>query len=284
MQQSENINDLDPKAKIVGSKAWGKRIRREVQDLARKVDKGYMDLARLLYTVWDTPLDGDREAGPVYKSWGYTSFDDYVQGDLGIDPKRAQRLKRIWYRIEVELGSEIDQETKDRLLDLGFAKVRELIRVINGGNAKEWVGKAEELSHSKLCDLINQYLDKLQERLDAAEADGKPTSDIDAEIPEVEPMIPETFKLFKDQAKNVQQALRMAEGLSKSDVKSRNLDLICTNFLATNNLKHSDQDTENYLLSIESSMGVKLIAYDPKTGEIVYGYSTLETIARRDND
>ena len=270
--KTENTTD-------VGSADWGRRVRRKARDYATKVEEGYMELARLLYTIYDAPMDGDPEKGPIYRSWGFESFDEYVRQDLNIEPKRAQRLRRIWYRLEVDLGNRLNESIKSRLVALGFSKVRELVRVINQHNAEEWIEQAEQLSHSKLCQLVNQYLDRVQEEYGDEHATID-LNEVDTKVPKPEALKSEAFRLYPEQAVNVEKALETASRLSRSDKKSHNLDLICTNFLATHAFTKEERVLEEYLDGLQSSLNVKLIAYDPSKGEIVFGVDTLEALAR----
>jgi hypothetical protein len=162
---------------------------------------------------------------------------------------------------------------------LGFSKVRELIRVINQHNAEEWIEQAEQLSHAKLCQLVNQYLDRVQEEY-GEDRETIDLNDVDTKIPKPEALKNEAFKLYPEQAVNVEKALETAARLSKSDKKSHNLDLICTNFLATHSFTKEERVLEEYLNGLESSLNVRLIAYDPSKGEIVFGVDTLEALAR----
>jgi hypothetical protein len=58
----------------IGSEEWSDKLRRKARDLAGRINRDYMDLGEILYTVWDTPVDGDRQKPPIYTSWGYESF------------------------------------------------------------------------------------------------------------------------------------------------------------------------------------------------------------------
>jgi hypothetical protein len=54
------------------------------------------------------------------------------------------------------------------------------------------------------------------------------------------------------------------------------LDLISTEYLATNGGLATVQE---YIGNVESVIGLKLIAYDPKTDQIVYGGETLDGLS-----
>jgi hypothetical protein len=139
------------------NQGWTEAVRSDAKSLAGKLDEGYMELAKLLYTIWDTPIDGNGNNAPIFTKWGYSTFSDYVEQELGIHRKKAQRLKAVWYNIEIRLKDTLDPELKKRIIALGFSKVRELVGVLTARNSEKWVEKAEELSYPKLCIAVRKY-------------------------------------------------------------------------------------------------------------------------------
>lgn len=141
----------------VGSKAWATKVRNRAKELAGSLDTGYMEMAELLYTVYDRFLDGDVSEKPLYSVWGYQTFAEYAEKELGLQKRKAERLRAIWYRISVELKA-LPEELRTRIVALGWSKVRELIRVLTLKNAKKWVEQAEQLNHQQLSNSIQKYL------------------------------------------------------------------------------------------------------------------------------
>jgi hypothetical protein len=136
---------------------WSETVRSDAKALAGKLDEGYMELAKILYTIWDSPIGGDKINAPIFTQWGYTTFSDYVEMELNIHRKKAQRLKSIWYTLEVQLAGTLDPNLKKRIVALGFSKVRELVGVLTARNASKWVELAEGLSYPKLCISVRKY-------------------------------------------------------------------------------------------------------------------------------
>jgi hypothetical protein len=261
-----------------GSKAWAGRVRKKAKELAREVETNYMRLAEVLYEIYAVPEDGNREKRAIYNVWGYSTFHGYVEEELGIQPKTADRLKRIWYLIEVKC--QFSDEVKDRLIPLGRSKVRELIRVINEDNVEEWLEHAENCSYKELVRMIGKYLDDLEDARQQALDEGEDPEEATAEIQEPEEMLSETFQLWPAQARNVDQAIRRAKDVSGSVKKGHNLDLICTHFLGTNDFgKDKNKNQKRLLSDLEKSLRVRLVALDPDTMEILYGQKSLEDLA-----
>lgn len=260
-----NVSDL------VGSKSWQRKVRSEAKKLVQELDTGYMRLAELLYKVYTTPVDGDPERIGVYKEWGYESFGEYAEKELGISSRKAYYLNKIWYTIEVEL--ELDDDLKRRFTAIGWSKAREIVRVMNNANAEKWISLAEDLNFTELDAAIKKYVDEsggsYQEARENVEVEPVPTK-----------VNFERFALVDEQHENVKQALEAASKLSGSDVKSHNLDLICTDFLANNDFARDEQaNREAYLAKAEALLNVKIIAVDALSGDLVYGAETLRELA-----
>lgn len=273
-EESENF--------IPGSKTWSRKIRRQAKSLASNLETGYMELARILYTVYDTPQDGDVTKPPLFQAWGYNSFADYAEEELGLHRRKAERLRRIWYKLEVELEG-LDSKIKERIVKLGWSKTRELVRVLTVRNAKDWVDKAEKLNYPELLEALSKYTTEREARIREAESsDEEPNpDDLDPAVPDADKFKVETFSLAEPQLESVKTALERASELSTSKKKGHNLDLICTDFLATNGfLKGDDIDKKNYLAKVEKQLGVSIVAIDPLSDEIIFGLATLERLAR----
>lgn len=310
-----------------GSKSWSSKVRKRARQLAQDLDTGYMELAQILYDVWDTPMDNDPNKGPIYKQWGFDSFAQWADEDLNIQKRKAERLRAIWYTLEVELAG-MDVDLKKRIISLGVSKVRELVRILDMDNAEGWVGIAEKASYPVLRASIakakdKQEVDKLAAQVaakQAAEAAVEVEDDSEREEPDLEAVggsahVPDSapdfddsevrkggpqpgnpvpaldepeemsfehFGLFPEQHLNVKLALRKASELSGSDKKSHNLDLICTDFLANNDIVPSNiaENRMRFMRRMEQVFGVKVIALDTANDEIVYGAGTLSKLAK----
>ncbi len=291
-----------------GTSSWATRLRKETATLAKQIDEQYIELAERLWEVFDTPIDNDRNQAPIYTSWGFSSFPDYVKEELGIHPKRAQRLVRIWHKLGVQLVG-LDTGLRQRIVRLGFSKVRELVGVLTPKNAEAWVNKAEELSYLKLTALVEKYKAERDlrdaRRAQGAEVNGssplassaRARSEIDmdsdpddSESDEEELPVPDVksedfamrhFSLAPDQLETVELALRRASELSNSDKRGHNLSLIALDFLATNTFTVADEEQRlRFLQKFERLLGFKLIVVDPVAEEVLYGISTLEKLAK----
>ena len=292
----------------VGTKSWAKKVRTRAKELAGSIETTYMELAEILYAVYDVPIDGDTKNGPVYMLWGYKSFRDYAEQELGLHYKKAERLRLIWYRLEVELA-ELDSGLKSRLVNLGWSKVRELCRpgLLTMRNAKGWIEKAENMNYQSVEASVRASLDRQEDaEIEAAvRADGDPveksnklsyqkTKEEKEEEAIEESMGPgkwgkdageqlfsKTFAFYPDQLETVKAALKRAGELTDKPSQGHNLSLICLDFLSNNDFtKASEEQKLRYIAKLEKLIGYKLVVVEPKTKEVLYGLATLEKVAK----
>jgi hypothetical protein len=291
----------------VGSDKWAKRIRKDARNLARQLDEGYMEMARLLYLIDDTPVDGDRHNAAIYTKWGYATFGEYCQEELGIHKKKAQRLRKVWWNLEVRLKGHIDPKLKRRIISLGFSKARELVSVLTVRNVETWVDRAEKLSYTKLVRALQKYREDRDRRVaerevqDAFNASspsrpsGASSGRCEEEEDEEEEEVPVPdcnydeeaktshmhFQVYPEQRLIIQEALDRAKQLSNSDIKSNNLHLICLDFLATNDFKKATKTQRlRKAAAFNKALGFEAVLFEE--GEVVFGINTLEKAAKGD--
>lgn len=289
-----------------GSAKWGERLRKEAKALSRQLDSGYMKLAEKLWLIFDTPVEGDANRASICTSWRdekgqhYASFDKWAEAELDIHSKKAQRLRTIWKAFKVDL--ELDDATLQRVVELGFCKVRELARphVLTPRNVLSWVEKAENMSYFKLSTTVTKYLsDKAiassQRQAEAAHAEATGTVGDVPDDDEEEALADErrigeldvssqrfVCDLFGDQIETVRLAIKRSSELSNSDKIGNNLSLICLDFLATNDFRFADETQRlRFLAKFEKLTGLKLIIVSSDVTEVVYGIDTLEKLAKR---
>ena len=159
----------------VGSRAWAGRIRHRARVLAEQVETGYLELGEILYRIYDAPVDGDAKNGSVLAKWGYSSIGEYAEKELSLHYKKAQRLLRIFYRIEVELdGLGKNPDLKRRFIRLGWSKARELVRVLTIDNMVDWINRAETMNYTTLVEVIKRTAAMEQARLIQADIARQP--------------------------------------------------------------------------------------------------------------
>lgn len=253
-------------------KGWASRLRKQAKELAGDIDKHYMALAEILYRVYDAKT-GDAE--PVFKAWGYPTFEEWVDKELSLGYRKAQYLRHIWYKLEIELSG-LDVGIKNRIIALGWSKARILLKVLTLANASQWIDRAELESYTTLDESCRSYAESLRKISEQPTLGGT----VEIPMPPKETFVPKYFNLAEDQGKTLEIALEKAAKMSGSDKRGHLLEMMATDFIASNQLGGTDTESRvKYVSRAEKHSGYKLIAYDPDTKEIVYGQDTLETLA-----
>jgi len=145
---------------------------------------------------------------------------------------------------------------------LGWGKAKILMRVVTVENAAEWRKKIEGKT-------LHQIEEMLKEAKQVTTGDGGSTEADDSKPKKM------SFSLFKAQYDNVETALEKAKDMAESDKPGHLLDLICTEFLATN---AGNMTVEDYLGAVERIIGCKVIAYNEETDEVDYGAELVDRL------
>ena len=276
-----------------GSHTWQRGVRVQARNLSREIDTSYMKLARLLWEIFDTPAD-DKNGPPVYTRWDYKTFTAYVEGDLGIPGRKGEHLKNIWYKLAVENGGmALSKNLEDRLVKLGWSKVRELVSVLTPQNAQTWIEAAEQKNFHELTITVVKAREELRAAAARAESIGEDPSAAKLEakdtiMPASVRIVARRFDFYDDQWENVSLALEKARTIASASKDRPNegylLDLICTEFLGTNNFGEQSTSAKVAMLhKMSNLMGLKLAIIDPSApiGEkIVYGLQHLEDLQK----
>lgn len=148
----------------IGSKAWAGKIRKEAQELSKNLDTGYIKMGQLLWTVFNTPIDGDPKKNPIYTTWGHKTFRDYAEVELGLHHKKAERLRAIGEVLDVNLAG-APKELRERFIALGWSKARELARLFrikaDNKTVARWVEKAEQSNYPTLMHTLKKAMDHI---------------------------------------------------------------------------------------------------------------------------
>jgi hypothetical protein len=274
-----------------GGEVWANKIRTRAKQLSGQLETGYMELARLLYNVCDTkstepPFD------PIYKTWGYNSFENYAEEELGINEGKAKALRRAWFRLEVELAS-MDPADKKAIIALGWSKVNQLVKVLTPQNAKEWAERAAGENYATMCVSVRTYQQNVAKALQEAQkqASTQPAQQYPFDPPSEKTLnvpLPEKQKLYhkymyftESQYEIIELALSKAAMLYGKANEAMVLTGLLTEWLSTTITGDGADAKIKYFSKFEKQIGMDLIAVESETDRIVYGYETLERLASK---
>lgn len=282
----------------VGSKAWANKLRKTTKTLARNIDEAQFELGVLLWRGWTTPIDGNETNNPIFMSWGYTTWKEYVEAELGLQSRKAERLRLIGKVLDVNL-KDLPQKARTRFMKLGWSKAREVARIFrhqaDEDTVNTWLDFAENNNYPATLHTVSKKMEAMDFDDDGnyvapstQEVDA-PEGDI-AELPEVDRTHTFTFFCLNEQIDTVRDALDRAEELAHAkgnpdyNYKPSNLmSLICLDFLATNSFgkKHDKKTVGKFIRRFEKAMGIKLVAMrDTDDGlDIIHGVKHMKQLA-----
>ena len=221
-------------------------VRKQILVSLKGLEDKSWDVSVLLEKVYERGL---------YTAWGYSSFEQYVNEEMGIQMRKAQYLVNIqkWSKL-------MPDSVKAWIREIGWTKARLLTSIVTVENASEWKAKIAGKTVIEIVDLIKGE----RQRLEAEEGeDGEGGNETTEEKPRNL-----NFKVFPAQEENIKRALEHAEGPAKSDKPGNLIDLICTEYMATNVGINTVGD---YLRRYEKLSGLRIVAYDMEDSHIVYG-------------
>src|SRR6185503_4518245 len=94
-------------------------LRARTKDLSKRVELTYWELGKALYEVYDGIPGGYRELMrgegakearmALFKKWGYSSFEEYCEREVGLLRRSAQNIRYAyyWFQIELDLNQDV---------------------------------------------------------------------------------------------------------------------------------------------------------------------------------
>lgn len=286
------------------------QLRNEAKTLVREISHKYWDLGRVLYDVYDgvpggyrALMSGDgsmRSRTSLFEKWGYKTFGDYCDQEVGIQKRTAENLRFAYYYFAIQ--QELPESAVNELITIGRSKVYLLAGLATRDSISIWVEKAKELTFEELKKVVKSAKAVAAgKNVDTEEMDQEQTSMFDNPRPPSESKSVESSaakplqkpeewhtvsaQMADSQFDTWQSALKKSQSLSNSDKIGHNLELICQDFLANNDFsKVKDKDRSAYIAKMERRLGVLIIAIDPNTGKPVHGRDLLHRMMSAKED
>jgi len=195
-------------------------LRKEVLDLRNALERGYMKLAKLLSEVRHQEL---------YVKWGFTTFADYLDKELGFDERKAEHLINIWDKVK---GFKLDEE---RIKKIGWTKMRQITPVLTEKNSKDLINKAEKLSARSLGEKIKSL----------------------RAIEKTPPQILLKLPLEDSEYRIIMDAIEEAKKLTKQSA-SQALQMVCLDWMEDKGARPELASLEDHIKYVERVYGVRL--------------------------
>jgi len=266
-------------------------IRERAKTIVRDIDDKYWELGEILYDVYDGVPGGYRalmkgegsraERQEMFRKWGYKSFGEYCEKEVGIRERTAQNIRYAYYWFSVHLS--LPEEVMVDLRSLGRSFVYQLSGFADETNITVWIEQAKTLTYEELRKAIKAAKavaagKSADDEERDQEAAGKAVEDEKGAKPLPKPEEWHTLQtsLADAQWEVWQSAFDRAKKLSGSDKIGHNMALICQDFLANNDFSDdSKKDRSTFLGKVEQKLGLLLIGIDPSSGKPVHGRDLL---------
>lgn len=236
------------------------KVRNSIQTLKQTIDASYLALGGLLYRV---------KHGRYFNTWGYDSFSDYTEEELGFRDRKARYLINIWKKFRVELNV-----SREDLQGVEWTKAAALKKVANKENVDDLIDEAKDKSVRE----VKEFVDDVQAEQQAEDLEEEEEEEVKEETgnEEVEKMHRDTFVFYDDQKDIVELAMSIAEEYTDNDREGYLLSMVATEYVAS----HTGKDVSMpWLLSrLQDVFDVRFIVLDEEEDDILMGDDVLESV------
>ena len=122
------------------------QLRQKIQSVVEAHSQGTLDIGWALWECDHTLIKVGGKLVPVWQSWGYANWNEFVGKEFDMYPKTAENYMRVWETFFIDL-----QGCWDANLRPGITKFNILCGAdINKRNVNKWVKKACNTTCRKL--------------------------------------------------------------------------------------------------------------------------------------
>lgn len=213
-------------------------IRKRLRASKKAIDEEYIRMGRDLYQVYHRRL---------FVGWGHDTFDDFVENEVKISRKRAERVRLIWTHFIKECGLKPAE-----LSVIGYTCANELRGATNSSNVRQRVKAAKDLSWRKLRRKIAKWKEPPKKVTDEMPKSPDESADDTVPLASADGRTSLGFHLYPSQHKVVQAALdEVSRGKANEMAPNEALANIATEFLASRMSKEEEPVTRcRYMLSV----------------------------------
>ena len=221
-------------------------VLKRLVETKKVMDRAYLQMGRDLYIAFHRRL---------FITWGYDTFDDFVDQKLGESPKRAERVKRLWEHFVKECSLR-----PSALKGLSYTNALQLLGVTDRSNAAARVAAAKTMTWRELQTQVKVWQSPSEDAVaDLPKEEAQQEAEPDGDLGERETR---SFHLYPSQGKVVDAAIAEAQRAKASGMAPNEaLANIATEFLASRMAKEDEPVTRlSFMLgTLERVYGGKII-------------------------
>lgn len=220
--KKKNIDTVKEKVEVV-QETRSQEVRRLILQAKSNISIGYIDTALLLNEAYKEGF---------YKDWGFSEFADYAHTELEVKYRKAMYF--------VEIGQKVEDFNlnKERLEQLGWTRVKELVRVITADNLEDWIDKASNMTTRELVDAVRMELGLNIEK---------------------EKKVRVEFILNEDTASIIFDALSEAKKITENENPTLALELICQDWMELKGISPEKTTLESHIKYIKRVYGKDVV-------------------------
>jgi len=242
-------------------------VRKKLQGLKRAITENFWETAQLLFHVWDKQL---------WEKWGYQEGNDgwntFIEKECDFHRRTAYNIISVWHWFGIK--QENNPKIVSKLQGLGWRKIVALVDVATEENVDEWVAHAKKTPVTQFESNTKAYREKHQKA--AEEGKRAPLSPVQGGR-----VKPYQFLMQDEQIDVMDEALKHAQSISGSEVKSELMHLIALEYNATRRwMGQPGKDLAAAMSQYEALLHRKIIVVNPQTKEVEYGGDTVVELAK----
>jgi hypothetical protein len=211
-------------------------VRDRIVEVKGTIETNYAELAQLLYEV---------EQQGYFASWGFERFRDYCEdseGGIGMGYRKARYLVVIAHAV-ARSGADWD-----RVISIGWTKMRTIARLMTPSNKDEWLDRAENSTQDQLLSLTKNV------------GPGE-TLETNEETPKIHTL---QLRMNEDQHSIISDATATAKRMIDSENTVDALEHICYAWVQQSAEGPTKTDLSTVLGWIERTYAVTLVAEGPQ--------------------
>jgi hypothetical protein len=217
----------------------------EILELRNTIADSTMRLGALLKVAKDLR---------AYESWGFTSWKEWVETKVDMGERKARSLIAInrWFT------QECDPSVLEKLHGIGWSKLSWLVGIVTEKNVDDWAERIQTMT-------LDQVIASVRDLKKGQDPDVTGSADIASK----------TFRLYPAQSQVVEDALKVASGVTKSDKQGYNLEMLAASYLTGHALEQEvapgPKKMEAYLQQIADSMNINIVGFHRDSHRVIAG-------------
>jgi len=117
-------------------------LRKKVARVRATLAEAHIEMCETLYeTFFNTVNDEDGKFVAVWKEWGFESWEDFVEEEVGMHKETGAAYRRVWEVFYIDLAGHWDEKHL-----VSITRMKTLCPYVTKRNVESWLKKAKTMS------------------------------------------------------------------------------------------------------------------------------------------